>query len=232
MPKLIVKQETENSSWSQNYLKWLSITGFGALLLFVASMVVPDLVSSNASSSPSLSVDTASNAAAKSAYQLQQQQFSGLDKAYKSLAASGVDGYQQNLALHYQTGTILQHLDAMDAEIDQMGLADTELVALLERQQYLQDYWQAEQHFRQLRLVHFEQSHKVAEAEPAPVAISQADASTEYPTHPVAADSAVDIIEPAPTTSRFLATPPPGVELPAGFCTLEGPNACKPSADD
>lgn len=239
MPKLIIKQDNQNSQRQTRKAVWYSVAGLSGMLAVVAvtAYLFYKPIAESAAQLESAELSSAKDSVAKAAYHSLQAVLADLDAEYESLSASGVDDYQKNLNLLGKTEAILRHLDRMVASVEQLQLDQDEQLALANRHQFYKDYWQSKQHFRALRVSRFEQqpanssespeaatvAHSaesmVTEAEPVNLAIPTDQLVSEPSSQPA-------IEQPAPRRLRF-AKPPPGMALPAGFCDLTKPGACQ-----
>ncbi|MCB1619783.1 MAG: hypothetical protein KDI44_03485 [Thiothrix sp.] len=212
MPKLIVKQEGP-SSWSERYAGRLSLAG---LLLLLVTVAVAGYYYTHlpVSRMPAVSLATAVSPQAVEEYRVLTGLLQELGWEYEELSATGAEDYRKNLYLAGKAEAILRHLDKMDEAVLAMGLSAEEQRQALNQDDYSRDYWQARLYFRQLR----QNRYQVADLEPA---------AGSSPSAPVAGGAeplipTPDRLADAETRPRF-AEPPP-----EGFCTLSGPNACKP----
>lgn len=211
MTKLVIKQETTPVSWWKQYKTlWLSSALLLALIAAVILIKWP-LQSYNVSSDVpvTMALSSASDEQAKAMFLAEQQQLVAFTREYQQLRATETDELQKNIQLLNHSELVIQHLAWMDSLIAPIGLENTELDALQRQQQYLKDDWRAKQHFHELRLASLQGENAVS------VQVTL-DQNQVIPIQPIA--------------NKNLAEPPEGMELPAGFCTLDGDGVCKPEA--
>ncbi|MEZ5537314.1 MAG: hypothetical protein R3F02_17055 [Thiolinea sp.] len=227
MPKLIIKQDVNEAERRARRSKWLSLSGLFLLLVTVA--VAAFFLSRPVITSPAqepLSLDSAADSGAKAAYISMHNVFNELSAEYEKLSTQGPDDYEKNLKLLGKSDSILRHLDKMQDAVVSLGLSNQEHRQLLNRQQFYKDYWQSKSHFRQLRVSRFE-------------GVDTAGVSSSTKT----VDQLNTLSESVPVTTETLpaaeqpkkfkfAKPPPGMELPEGFCDLSNPGSCKPGNDN
>lgn len=114
----------------------------------------------------------------------------------------------------------------MSESVGNLGLASAEKQQLETEQAYLQDQWQARIHFSELRLERFnaqKQPQDATQAVNVPVELAPTPPSNEATTQ-----ATPDVLP----SSKYIAQPPAGVVLPAGFCTLNSSGVCKPEANN
>lgn len=226
MPKLIIKQDIDPARRQAQRNKRLSV--FGLLVLFTAVAVAAFLLTRPVINSPAqepLKLGSATSMTAKNSYLSLFNVFNELSAEYETLSARGSDDYEKNLKLLGKSDAILSHLEKMRQIVPEIGLGDDEHKQLLNRQQFYKDYWQAKSHFRQLRVSRFENT---ANAEDIVVPEQQtSEQAITTAAEGVAETEIVPVTDTVQPKKFKFATPPPGMELPAGFCDLTNPDSCK-----
>lgn len=256
MPKLIIKHDNKDRRRQNQSAKWLSIAGLlGMVGVVVATgYVFYQSTDATAKRIAPLVLNSASDPVQQASYDSLQAVLADLDAEYEALSASGVDDYQKNLKLLGKAEGVLRHLERMEQVGQRLVLDEKERLELANRHQFYQDYWQSKQHFRALRVSRFEQQSTtkvVSDTTPSSAsgtaqvelvssqsAQTLADDKAEEPALSEADLSAAGLTEaprvppdqPAPRKFQF-AKPPPDMALPAGFCDLSNPGACKPEGD-
>ena len=241
MPKLVIKQDLVEISSTQKYAKWVSIGGLLLLLAVVAfflslSFLRPTPAPAGFPASlPLPSMQSSSNTEGKAALIQQNDELEAMSARFQALAGQVPGSQVQASALLAEAEGILQQLFIMDDSVLALGLDDNELQAMQTRQQYLQDVWQSRLHFSELRLGRMQDNVAAVNvmAEQPVVSVQEVVPGTEVvsaPAEPVAA--LPESVGGEKKGSRFLAAPPPDMELPAGFCNLTGPDACKPEPEN
>ena len=233
MPKLILKQQasTHKISWFRQHASHLAYAGFVGLLLIISlgiSLTFKPMIPS--SSFPLPSLDSATDIKLKAKYLDDWEKLSVMQTNYEDLAKN-TKTHDQALILLNQAEMAWQHLLIMSEAVDDLGLSAAEKKALEEQQAFLQDQWSARVHFSELRLDRFNTA-ETASSNPEQLTT----AATPLPTEQVIEQDSAAISTPAteltasvPTNTKYIAQPPAGVELPAGFCTLDGSKECKPT---
>ena len=232
MAKLILKQqEPPKGSWFTHYGSQVAYAGFIALLLLISlGILVAFKQSSNAVAlQPLPSLNSAAALPAKSQYLKDWAKLNEMQTVYEQLATETSAEDKATLLLN-QAEMAWQHLLIMSESVSSLGLDAAEKKQLEQEQAYLQDQWQARIHFAELRLDRFNQ---IQQAEQTPESSTQV---VTLKTDALAAPIAVEVIPTRPSTdaqptNKYIVQPPAGVELPVGFCTLNGANACKPEAN-
>lgn len=231
MPKLIVKQDVSNAERQARRSKWVSVGGLFLLLVAVAAAAF--FLTRPAITSPAqepLRLESSADNDAKNSYISLHNVFNELSAEYESLSARGSDDYEKNLKLLSKSDSILRHLDKMQQTVASLGLNADEHKQLLNRQQFYKDYWQAKSHFRQLRVSRFEGATGAADA--AATRNEQSAVLSDSTGTPAVPESDAASVATAEQPKKFrFAAPPPGMELPAGFCDLSNPDSCKPDTN-
>lgn len=231
MAKLILKQqEPPTGSWFSHYGSQVAYAGFIALLLMISLGVLfafkPNIATLQIQALPPIA--SAANAQVKAQYLSDWEKLAEMQANYEQLAKAA-DSREQAQVLLNQAELAWQHLLIMSEATEKLGLNTQEQEQLVSDQAYQQDQWQARIHFAELRLERF--------ADPA---VAKSDSEVNIPKLPVSDSSASMAPTEAVNTaaantlpnSKFIAQPPAGVKLPAGFCTLDGSGVCKPEASN
>lgn len=232
MAKLILKQqEPPTGSWFSHYGSQVAYAGFIALLLMISLGVLfafkPNVATLQTQTLPPIA--SATEAQVKAQYLSDWEKLAEMQASYEQLAKVA-NSHEQAQVLLNQAELAWQHLLIMSEATEKLGLNTKEQEQLVSDQTYQQDQWQARIHFAELRLERF--------AEPA--AVAKIDSEVNMPELPVPDSSASTTSTEAVNTaaantlpnSKFIAQPPAGVKLPAGFCTLDGSGVCKPEASN
>lgn len=227
MPKLILKQqEPPKSSWLHHYGSQLAYASFIGLLLVISmGILVAFKPSATVVEMPLPTLNSATDARAKSQYLSDWDKLKEMQMAYEQLAKD-TESYDKSLILLNQAEMAWQHLLIMSEAVDTLGLSASDKQELEEEQAYLQDQWQARIHFSELRLERFSTSsvqQAASSTESAAVVTLKSDAVTQ----PMTAE--LPQVQP---TNKYIAQPPAGIELPAGFCTLNSAGVCKPETSN
>lgn len=226
MPKLILKQhEPTKSSWLTQYGSQIAYAGFIVLLLLVSMGILFTFKPTSKPDLPPPNLESATDLTVKVQYLSDWSELKRMQENYERLAKD-TSSYEKSLVLLNQAEMVWQHLLIMSESVDKLGLNEHEKKALEEEQAYLQDQWQSHIHFSELRLDRFTHQKQNAAAELVPVA---GDVVTKTASSATTATQAV--LDSLPN-SKYIAAPPAGVELPAGFCTLDGSGTCKPAANN
>lgn len=231
MAKLILKQqEPPKSSWLNQYGSQVAYARFIALLLII-SLGIFFAFKPNVAVQAQPKLDSATNVSVKAQYLSDWQKLNEMELSYEQLAKT-VDSYDQALVLLNQAEMAWQHLLIMTELADTLSLSANDKKQLAVEQAYLQDQWQARIHFSELRLERFgDPVQQVADTPPDSVQlISSATnavnvpTTTEFPHAQAVADGQ--------PSNKYITQPPAGVELPAGFCTLNSAGVCKPETSN
>lgn len=230
MAKLVTRQEVPLPWYKQHlhYWTYVAAAGLGLFVLFgflwsLAKSPESVAVTSNPLSTPVIT--SAQNSTAQAEYLAQNQAFNQLKQQYERLAAQGRDDYQLHNALDFQAQAIVTVLNKLEGLLPTLGLNATELQQNQSRQVYLKDYWQAKQHFHQLRVASLRATQQPITTIPEQVTpVLKAPMNNELPLQAQA--QGTDDLQKAGNKSRF-ATPPAGVELPPDFCQLGAEGVCK-----
>lgn len=233
MAKLILKQqEPPKGSWLTHYGSQVAYAGFIALLLLISlGILVAFKPSVNATALSSLPIPTlasATDAQAKAQYATDWAKLNDMQSTYEQLAKDS-NSYDKSMALLNQAEQAWQHLLIMSESVGNLGLASAEKQQLETEQAYLQDQWQARIHFSELRLERFntqKQPQDVMQTVNVPVELAPT------PVPPAANDATTQATPDVLPSSKYIAQPPAGVVLPAGFCTLNSSGVCKPEANN
>jgi hypothetical protein len=116
-----------------------------------------------------------------------------------------------------QIDAILEQFNQLDSLVDQAQLPSETTKTLLDNHQYQRDYWDAQRHFQELRIAHFDDEAVLA-GQTVNLIPEALEATPQT-------NDAVEAIAPVAKKFQF-ATPPAGAELPADFCVL-GSGTCK-----
>lgn len=214
MAKLILKQqEPLKGSWFSHYGSQIAYAGFIVLLLAISLGVLftfkPSSVAVPVQVLPLLT--SATDAQVKSQYLSDWNKLIEMQASYERLAKMANSREQAQILLN-QAEMTWQHLLIMTEATEKLGLNAQEKAQLSLEQAYQQDQWQAQIHFAELRLERFSEQTPIA------------NASVEPNKPELASTQVVDTLP----NNKFIAQPPAGVQLPAGFCTLNGSGVCKP----
>lgn len=231
MAKLILKQqEPPQGSWFTHYSSQVAYAGFIALLLLISLGILFAFKPITTSSQALPRLDSATNTQVKSHYLSDWQKLEEMRLRYEQLAKTA-NTHDQALVLLNQAEMAWQHLLIMSESTDALGLNDSDKKQLLIEQSYLQDQWQARIHFSELRLDRF--SNQVQQSTDAGKdsnkVLSSATDSANAPAVELTNQQAVAEMQPS---NKYIVQPPAGVELPAGFCTLNGSGTCKPDSNN
>ena len=232
MAKLILKQqEPPKGSWFTHYGSQVAYAGFIALLLLISlGILVAFKQNSNPIAlQPLPSLNSAAALPAKAQYLKDWAKLNEMQTVYEQLATDTSAEDKATLLLN-QAEMAWQHLLIMSEAISSLGLDVAEKKQLEQEQAYLQDQWQARIHFAELRLDRFNQ---IQQAQHAPESSTQVvTIKTDSLATPMVPEvTPTQPIADAQPTNKYIVQPPAGIELPAGFCTLNGANACKPEAN-
>lgn len=232
MAKLILKQqEPPTGSWFSHYGSQVAYAGFIALLLMISLGVLfafkPNVAILQTQALPPIA--SATDAQVKAQYLSDWEKLAEMQASYEQLAKVASSREQAQVLLN-QAELAWQHLLIMSEATEKLGLNTQEQEQLVSDQAYQQDQWQARIHFAELRLERF--------AEPA--AVAKIDSEVNMPESPVpdlsTSTASTEAVNTAAANtlpnSKFIAQPPAGVKLPAGFCTLGGSGVCKPEASN
>lgn len=234
MAKLILKQqEPPKGSWLHHHGSQVAYAGFIALLLLISLGILfafrPSPVALQSQPLPSIS--SATNPKVKAQYLSDWEKLTIMQNTYEQLAKSAGSREQAQVLLN-QAEMAWQHLLIMTESTEQLGLSAQEKEQLVEEQAYQQDQWQARIHFAELRLEHFSEIAKIDPpiTNDAQQPVSSTQAAVALP--PSADELKTQAVADTLPSSKFIAQPPAGVKLPAGFCTLDGSGVCKPEASN
>lgn len=229
MAKLILKQQdSPKGSWLNHYGSQVAYAGFIALLLIIALGILFTFKSTPVVAVQAAPVlDSATDAKLKATYLSDWAKLTEMQASYEQLAKTA-GSHEQALALLNQAEMAWQHLLIMTEATEKLGLNAQDKQKLEAEHAYQQDQWLARIHFSELRVDRF--SGQATTALPTDTVKSET-ASTDT----VAATTSNEVVNPPPVTdvlpnSKYIAPPPAGVKLPAGFCTLNGSGVCKPEA--
>jgi len=230
MAKLILKQqELPKSSWLTHYGSQVAYVGFIALLLLISLGILVAFKPSASMGRPLPSLSSATEPRIKSQYLQDWEKLNGMQASYEE-QAKDVSSYDKALVLLNTAESGWQQLLIMSESTDQLGLNSLDQKDLEEQESYLQDQWQARIHFSELRLDRFSNSRQ-AQAFKDTAQLEAVSNKTLNPATSVNAVAKQSVAEGQPS-NKYIAQPPAGVELPAGFCTLQGAGACKPAASN
>lgn len=221
MAKLILKQqEPPKGSWLNHYSSQIAYAGFIVLLLLISLGVLfafkPNVVAPQ-QALPAL--NSATDAQVKAQYLSDWDKLVQMQATYEQLAKTASSQEQAQVLLN-QAEMAWQHLLIMTESAEKLGLSKQQLQQLNAEQAYQQDQWQARIHFAELRVERFSEHLTIKTAPDSDTSTNNAES--------VSAQTVSNTLP----NSKFIAQPPAGVELPAGFCTLNGSGICKPEANN
>lgn len=210
MPKLIIKQNTP---------KMINSATIWAIVLSMSTLAAVAWLWLKPKPEPLIQLLSHAPSAVQTDYQTTQVKLRGLVQSFETQAkisnANSPRNYHEQAVT--QIDAILEQFNQLDSLVDQAQLPSETAKTLLDNHQYQRDYWDAQRHFQELRIAHFDDEAVLA-GQTVNLIPETLEATPQT-------NDAVEAIAPVAKKFQF-ATPPAGAELPADFCVL-GSGTCK-----